>query len=152
MRARLITRLAHGWGRLTRGMTLGVKGVVIDEAGAITLVRHGYVPGWHLPGGGVEVGETAEEALARELREETGIIILQRPRLHGLLLNRNLARRDHVAVYIVTQFDGGIIKPPNREIAEIGLFQPDRLPAATTAPTRRRIAEVIGGTPPAAHW
>lgn len=152
MGPRLFTRMVHGWGRLTRGMTLGVKALVIDEAGHILLVRHGYVPGWHLPGGGVEVGETAEEALARELREETGILLLDRPRLHGLLLNRNLARRDHVAVYVVEQFDRGVIPPPSREIAEIGVFAPDRLPETTTGPTRRRIHEVITNSPPAAHW
>lgn len=152
MRGRLVTRLVHGWGRLTRGMTLGVKAAVVDEGGAVLLVRHGYVPGWHLPGGGVEVGETAEEALARELREETGIIIRQRPNLHGLLLNRNLARRDHVAVYVVRDFERGAMPPPSREIAESGFFAPDRLPETTTGPTRRRIHEIVTGRPPAAHW
>lgn len=41
---------------------------------------------------------------------------------------------------------------PNREIAEAGFFPPDALPAATTPATRRRIAEIVYGHPPAAHW
>jgi len=133
-------------------MTLGVKALVIDEAGHILLIRHTYVPGWHLPGGGVEVGETAGEALARELVEEAAIRPTGPPRLHGLLLNLNLARRDHVAVYVIEHFEQGGVRVPNREIAEIGFFPADALPAGTTAPTRRRIAEVLDGRPPAAHW
>jgi 8-oxo-dGTP pyrophosphatase MutT (NUDIX family) len=53
--------------RLSRGMTVGVRGAVLDEASRIFLVKHTYVPGWYLPGGGVDLGETAEAALAREL-------------------------------------------------------------------------------------
>ena len=149
---RLLSRLLHRWSRLTRGMTLGVKALVINEAGEVLLIRHTYVPGWHLPGGGVEVGETAEQALARELAEETAVELRAPPRLHGLLLNLNLARRDHVAVYVIEHFAQGLPAVPNREIAELGFFSPDALPPGTTAPTRRRIEEVRQGHPAAAHW
>jgi ADP-ribose pyrophosphatase YjhB (NUDIX family) len=149
---RLLSRLLHRWSRLTRGMTLGVKALVINEAGEVLLIRHTYVPGWHLPGGGVEVGETAEQALARELAEETAVELNAPPRLHGLLLNLNLARRDHVAVYVIERFVQGRPTVPNREIAELGFFAVDALPAGTTAPTQRRIEEVLHGRPAAAHW
>ncbi|WP_244616708.1 NUDIX domain-containing protein [Starkeya nomas] len=152
MSRRLLTRLLHRWGRLTRGVTLGVRGVVIDEGGAILLLRHTYVPGWHLPGGGVEPGETAETALIRELQEEAAVTPLAPPRLHGLLLNRHLAARDHVVVYVIERFEQGIAAVPNREIAEIGFFAPHALPDDTSPATRRRIAEVLDGTAPAAHW
>lgn len=145
-------RLFHGWARIRRGLTLGVKAVVRNEAGEILLLRHSYVPGWHLPGGGVEPGETALEALARELMEEAAVEMLAPPRLHGLLLNANLAGRDHVAVYVIEHFRAGTANVPNREILEIGFFALDSLPEDTTAATRRRLVEVREGRAAAAHW
>ena len=65
-------RLFHIFFLLARPMTLGVRAIVHDRArNAVFLVRHTYVPGWQLPGGGVEPGESADDALARELREES---------------------------------------------------------------------------------
>ena len=59
-----LRRAFHLYWRIARGMTLGVRGVVLDGDNKVFLVRHSYVAGWHLPGGGVEVGETFLEALA----------------------------------------------------------------------------------------
>ncbi|WP_428033081.1 NUDIX domain-containing protein [Ancylobacter sp.] len=149
---RLLVRALHVWGRLTRGVTLGVRAVVTDAEGAILLLRHTYVPGWHLPGGAVDPGETAGAAIIRELYEEAAITPTAPPRLHGILLNRHLGGRDHVVVYIVEAFEHGFARVPNREIAEIGFFAADQLPAETSPATRRRIDEVRAGGPAAAYW
>src|SRR4030088_2984505 len=76
-----IRRAFHLYCRWAKGVTLGVRGLVIDKDQRIFLVTHTYAPGWQLPGGGVEHGKT--RALARELVEEGNIETLEPPVLHG---------------------------------------------------------------------
>ena len=59
--------------RQTRGLTLGTRTAVFDGDNQVLLVRHSYGPGWLLPGGGVERGETIFDSAKREIREEAGI-------------------------------------------------------------------------------
>ena len=75
----VLRRIFHLYWRFSRGMTLGVRGVVLDAQGRVFLVKHSYVSGWHLPGGGVEPGETVRQALERELREEGNIELTGKP-------------------------------------------------------------------------
>ena len=147
-----IGRFLHLYWRFARGMTLGVRGLVIDNAGRILLVQHSYVRGWHLPGGGVEPGETMLQALVRELAEEGNIRLTGTPRLHGVFFNRRVSRRDHVAVYVVQDFQQDGPFKPNHEIAAAAFFALDALPNDTTAGTRARIAEVLGGAPTHEQW
>jgi ADP-ribose pyrophosphatase YjhB (NUDIX family) len=142
----------HLYWRFARGMTLGVRAVVLDRDDRVFLVKHSYVAGWHLPGGGVEVGETFRDALRRELAEEGRIEILGEPALHGLFLNRHVSRRDHVAVYLIRDFRQDRAPEPNREIIATGFFEAGALPAETTPGTRLRIAEALKGRPPSATW
>jgi ADP-ribose pyrophosphatase YjhB (NUDIX family) len=148
----LLRRAFHLYWRLARGMTLGVRAVVLDGDDKVFLVKHSYVSGWHLPGGGVEVGETFLEALKRELAEEGRIELADEPVLHGVFLNRHVSRRDHVAVYIVRHFRQDRQPEPNREIVACGFYGPGALPTETTAGTRLRIAEVLDGKAPIATW
>jgi ADP-ribose pyrophosphatase YjhB (NUDIX family) len=147
-----LRRALHAYWRLARAMTLGVRALIIDEEGRIFLVKHSYVSGWHLPGGGVEAGETLGEALAREVREEGNIEITAPPRLHGLFFNNRASRRDHVALFIVRAFRQSAAPVPDREIVAHGFFAPDALPNDTTAATRARIIEVLGGAPVSERW
>jgi 8-oxo-dGTP pyrophosphatase MutT (NUDIX family) len=147
-----LRRAFHLYWRMARGMTLGVRGVVLDGDDKVFLVRHSYVAGWHLPGGGVEVGETFIEALRRELVEEGRIELTGEPVLHGLFFNGHVSRRDHVAVYVVRQFRQDRLPKPNHEIVECGFYDASALPAETTRGTRLRIAEVLDGAAPIATW
>ena len=117
-----LQRLLHRYWRFSRGMTLGVRAAVLDADGRVFLVRHTYVPGWHLPGGGVEAGETALDALRRELAEEARIELAAEPPLYGVYFNAKASRRDHVLLYVVRNFRILGAKTPDREIAEAGFF------------------------------
>ena len=148
----LLRRLFHFYWRFARGMTLGVRAVVLDRENRVFLVLHSYVAGWHLPGGGVEVGESVLDGLKHELWEEGLIELTGEPVLHGILFNGHVSRRDHVAVYVVRQYRQDRLPEPNREITACGFFAPDALPEGTTPGTRLRIAEVLDGRPPLATW
>ncbi len=153
LRARLQRRVLHGWFLVSRPMTLGVRAVVYDrDRNAVMLIRHTYVSGWHLPGGGVEPGETMAASLLRELSEEANIEALQPPALRSIHFNRSSSRRDHVALYLVEAFRSTGPKRADREIAAAEFFPLDALPRGTTPATRRRLAEVLGSEPPLAEW
>ena len=135
-----------------RRMVIGARLVLVAE-GRFLLIRHTYMPGWHFPGGGVEPGETAAEAAAREGLEETGYAAEGVLRLHGLFLNASPAtNRDHVAVYVATSFRQVREFRRDAEIAELGWFAPDALPDGVEAGTARRIAEVSSGATPGERW
>lgn len=133
-------------------MTLGVRAIVEDEEGQILLVRHTYVEGWYLPGGGVESGQTMEQALAMELREEVNIEEMGEVELYGIYLNRHASRRDHVGLYLCKNWRNMGDFTANREIAEIGFFPLDDLPENTTAGTRQRLDEIYRGAKLSAIW
>jgi 8-oxo-dGTP pyrophosphatase MutT (NUDIX family) len=126
-------------------MVLGARAVLLD-GDRVLLLRHTYMPGWHFPGGGVEPGETAEEAARREAEEETGFRVEGSMSLLGLYLQKSVAtNRDHVVAYVARQFRE--VKPfrPNGEIAEIGWFPLDALPERMDAGTARRVTEIAAG-------
>lgn len=124
-------------------VTLGVQGVVIDGASRVLLVRHGYRPGWHFPGGGVERGEKIDHALCRELDEETGVILTKPARLIGIYTNFEIFPGDHVMLFIVDHWRQDRVPSPNAEIVEQRFFALDQLPTAITPATKRRLDELF---------
>jgi 8-oxo-dGTP pyrophosphatase MutT (NUDIX family) len=152
LRARLITRIIHTWFAFQRGMTIGVRAACFDNDGRVFLVRHTYVPGWHMPGGGMERHETAHQALAKELREEGNLTLTERPELFHVYYNRQTSKRDHVLFYRCRNVSQTAPKVPDHEIVETGFFALDNLPADTTSATRRRLAELRGLSPTPDHW
>jgi ADP-ribose pyrophosphatase YjhB (NUDIX family) len=145
-------RVFLAYSRLTRGMTLGVRAVMLQD-GKVVLVRHTYVSGWYLPGGGVEVGESTADALTREIAEEAGAVLTGPAELFGIYRNAHADLRDHVALYVCREWERrGKLKIPNREILASELFPLDALPADTSSGTRTRLREVFNGDPPSPDW
>jgi ADP-ribose pyrophosphatase YjhB (NUDIX family) len=149
---KLKLRLLHLGFVVARPMTLGVRGIVLTARDEVLLVRHGYVSGWHFPGGGVEVGETCVESLTRELEEEARVAIEGPPELHGLFFNTQTSKRDHVAAYTVRNFRVLGERAPDWEIAEACFFPRQALPEGTTRATRARLAEIFDSAPLSDRW
>jgi 8-oxo-dGTP pyrophosphatase MutT (NUDIX family) len=140
----LTTAAIHTWFRLNRGMTLGVRVLAIDQDQRVCLVRHTYVKGWHLPGGGVERDENGLEAAIKEAREEAGLIV-EPAQLELCSIHTNFAyfKGDHILLYRAHAWTS---MPTNRahEIAEHGFFALNDLPPDTTQGTKNRLAEAAG--------
>lgn len=149
---RIVVKILQRYWRLSRGLTMGAQGAVIDAQGRFLLIRHGYRPGWHFPGGGVEKHETIETALRRELAEEAGIAYDTAPDLFAVYANFDLFPNDHIALFVVRQWHQPSIPRPNAEIAEQGFFCPDAVPQETSRATRARIAEILGTAPKSHFW
>ncbi|MFY0636925.1 NUDIX domain-containing protein [Maricaulis maris] len=147
----VIRPLMHAFWRLSRGTTLGVRGIVVRADGRVILVRHTYVGGWHLPGGGVEKGESVRDALTHELRDEAGVALAGEARVQGVHANHRTFRGDHVVVCVVRDWSRCESNAAG-EIAETGWFDPDNLPDGTTPATRARLAEFRDQAPVADNW
>lgn len=128
--------------RMTRGTTLGVRVVVTDDRGWVLLVEHSYVPGWQFPGGGVERGEIAEAAVARELVEEAGVRPIARPRLISIHSQHRHYPGDQILLYRVDAWEP-CPATSRGEIHRIDWFDPGSPPPGTTRATLARLDEVF---------
>jgi ADP-ribose pyrophosphatase YjhB (NUDIX family) len=148
----LIRMVLQPYWRLTRSQTIGVQGIIVQGEKEVLLVRHSYVRGWHLPGGGVERHENLEQALRRELFEEAGIEIRSRPRLHGVFSNFARSTGDHIAVYIVPDWNRVCEPASGLEIIERKFFELDKVPEGPIEGAKRRLAEVFDQRPISDAW
>ncbi len=148
----MLTTMLRPFWRMRRGLTLGAQGVVIDPDQRVLLVRHSYRPGWFLPGGGVEWGETIETALARELEEEVGVTLTAAPELHGVFSNAASFPGDHIAVFVVRHWQRREQYRRRGEIAEARLFGRQDLPERLDPGTRARLAEIFDRAPLRPLW
>lgn len=137
--------------RVVRPTGIHVRTLVVrGDNEAILLIKHTYRPLWFLPGGGIERGETAAEAAAREAWEEGGTRSEAEPSFVGLYLNLVRGRSDHIALYRIDQWRQEVV--PSMEIAQAEFFAPDALPDDIDAGARRRIEEATGRRPQEARW
>ena len=149
---RLLGKAARIMWRVTKPRTIGVRAVLLDPAGRVALVRHTYLDGWYLPGGGVKKGEGIADALHRELAEEGAVTDATVNRVLGVYHNRREGKDDHVIVYVARAESDALRGADALEVAEVGWFAVDALPEGTTPATRRRIEEFRAGATGGGSW
>lgn len=131
---------------LTRPVSLGAVGVVLDEKGRVLLVKNSYQRGWLLPGGAVDRGESAREALARELREEVSIECAPESlKLTGVYYHRVHFKHDHQVVYLARHWRALGERRRNFEIEASDFFEPEALPPGTKPGMREKIEDALRG-------
>jgi ADP-ribose pyrophosphatase YjhB (NUDIX family) len=146
---KIVARIFQRYWRYSRGLTLGVQGMVLDKDNRILLVKRDDSPGWQLPGGAVEEGEAAEDALRRLLLADVGIEISGPPELAGLHANHGLYPGDHVAVLVVRVWQQ--VRARGHEIPTHAFLPRDDLPDHVAETARRRIRELLAGEPRSPH-
>ena len=121
---------------MTKSIMIGVGALIEDETGRILLVKHipergGFWQGkWICPGGALEVGETIEEGIKREVKEETQLEIDLLAPLYPL--DRVVRERDDVSLHVVyidylARVTGGELKAGS-DIGEAMWVEKERLP------------------------
>lgn len=116
----------------------GVRLILIQERKVI-LISHWYAPWvWTLPGGGVEKGETFEQAAIREAREETGFEVKTIAGEIGTYRG-SMGKKDSVRVFYTGDFEGSLALRPNLEVMARSWFDIDNLPEEISPANRRRI-------------
>jgi ADP-ribose pyrophosphatase YjhB (NUDIX family) len=136
---KFIGRIIKLYWRVMQPVTVGVRALVENEQDQILLVKHTYSSLWYLPGGGINKKEHLRDALARELKEEIGLEIIDEPMLLATYANFLEHKSDFVSLFIVKKFKITSIK--NMEIEEWGFFDKDKIPENTSPATRRRLSE-----------
>lgn len=123
--------------------TEGAHVLCVDGEGRLLVVRTTYLgPGWMLPGGRIERGETPHDGAGRETREETGLEV----EVDRLLLVDARRGRD-VSFVFAGHVVGGELEPQLGEIAEVGWLTREEI--AGTSPRLHRLLTLLdeGGTP-----
>ena len=125
----------------TRPKVLGVQAIALTRAGRIVLVKHRYTPGWYLPGGGQNKGETPEAAVLRELGEEIGLRGHAGLECAGTFPHHANYRTGTVSLFLVRDVT---YRPRwSLEIQQVEEFALEALPVDISSLTRERIAEQI---------
>jgi 8-oxo-dGTP pyrophosphatase MutT (NUDIX family) len=125
-----------------RPTTAGTRAIALTPEGKVILIRHSYIPGWHLPGGGKGRHEEASAAVLRELREEIGLI--SHDGLATMAEYEHVIdfKHDRVSLFVVRNV--AYAPHPTLEIVDVGEFELDDLPTDASLPTVRRLAEFQG--------
>lgn len=116
---------------------IGVYALIFDD-GRVLLAHRRDINWWNLPGGGMEIGETVEEAMRREVREETGLEV-QVERLVGVY---SKPQKQEVVLTFRCRVTGGELRA-TEESRACAYFSPDALPRNTLPKHRERVTDAL---------
>lgn len=116
---------------------VGVNALIFDDE-RVLLAHRRDIDWWNLPGGGMEIGETVEEAVCREVMEETGLEV-QIERLVGVY---SKPQKQEIVLTLSCKVTGGDLQD-TEESRECRYFSPDALPRNTLPKHRERIADAL---------
>ena len=134
---RLGYRLYSIYLQLARPLTMGVR-IVLYRDGQVLLIRQTYLDGWFIPGGGIRKGETLDDAVRREAREEVQAD-LRTLELLGAYSSFDEPKNDHTVLFVSDDFTLG--GGHDREVAELRFFPVDTLPDDLRPGYRQKITE-----------
>lgn len=121
----------------------GAAAAILDGAGRILLICENYDRRrYGFPGGAVEPGETALDAVVREVREETGVEV----EIEHVVGAYRSAGGVCVTVFRCSIAAGTPAVPATGEIAEVGWFDPRALPSPVTNALHHALEDVLAGT------
>ncbi len=135
--------IALGWEGLRlllRRPLVGVVAVALDERQELLMIRRAETGSWGLPGGMVDYGERVEEALARELREETGHRLVRVTRVVGVYSAPDRDPRIHsVCIVLEARVERDTHEVNPLEVSEVRAFAVAALPDPLAYDTRRML-------------
>ena len=137
---RIIRNVLHKYFLISRPLTMGVRCVILNDDREVLLVKHTYISGWHLPGGGIDSGESAEDGVVREVEEETGLVLEDKPILLGIFHNKETTNRDHVVLFCSKISESVDLAVNTFEIKSLALFSLEDLPIDIDVATKEWIA------------
>ena len=122
---------------LLRNFRIGVYALIFEH-GRILLAHRRDIDWWNLPGGGMEIGETVEEAVCREVREETGLEVV----VEKLVGVYSKPQKQEIVLSFRCRKIGGVLRE-TEESSECRYFAPQSLPPNTLPKHRQRIEDAM---------
>ena len=122
---------------------VGVYAVIFYE-GQVLLALRRDIGWWNLPGGGLEAGETVDEGIQREVREETGLEV----GVEKLIGVYSKPQKQEVVLTFLCRVTGGTLQS-TEESRECRYFSPDALPVNTLPKHRQRVMDALLNQPEA---